>query len=508
MGQRILLIVIFLISFGVSGLEAAETLDIQAELSRPGVKLVVVEFYATWCEPCMKAVPKWKKLHDKYGPKGLRFIVVSVGDSGQCSNPGWSPDRNICDVDGAIQDKWNVADLPQAFLYSWQGDLLAERAHAESVEESIERFFKKSQLRLVVDEVDVIGDKYATSSNPAWLKKYIVAEIRQHSKYDIIKYRNLPSYVRPDKCLINFPANSNLRIQLQGDERGNRTLTLEIEKDGCVLASSQKPYHGKGFNEDHVSLKEAATLAVNEVLVNLINIKNPQPAQVYERAGFGQGLNSPDNLQIEKHEPGVMSRLELPKDALNDFDTNYMDLIVAAGKVDEDSSSTIESKIEAWRKVVAYSERSFAREKAIQRIQEWKDWRSFHIKNAVSIKKAHDQYNQDMIKLKKILSYPEGYVSADQKRAYENEFNRAYQGVKDEISQVVDGTHKLMLLIQDEQLMSSYSSKAYEMFSKSENDFKQYKSIELIVGKDHLNKTDWNNLLIKKMKNKHDAAEK
>jgi len=28
----------------------AETLDIQQELSQPGVKLLVVEFYATWCK--------------------------------------------------------------------------------------------------------------------------------------------------------------------------------------------------------------------------------------------------------------------------------------------------------------------------------------------------------------------------------------------------------------------------------------------------------------------------
>ena len=34
------------------------SLNIEAELARPGVKLVVVEFFATWCEPCMAVVPE------------------------------------------------------------------------------------------------------------------------------------------------------------------------------------------------------------------------------------------------------------------------------------------------------------------------------------------------------------------------------------------------------------------------------------------------------------------
>jgi thiol-disulfide isomerase/thioredoxin len=38
--------------------QRGSSLDIEAELSRPGVKLVVVEFFATWCEPCMAAVPQ------------------------------------------------------------------------------------------------------------------------------------------------------------------------------------------------------------------------------------------------------------------------------------------------------------------------------------------------------------------------------------------------------------------------------------------------------------------
>ncbi len=460
---------------------SGDGLDLQAELSRPGVKLLVVEFYATWCEPCQEAVPKWKKLHDKYGPKGLRFIVVSVGDDGQCSNPGWSPDRNVCDVDGTIQAEWDVANLPQAFLYSWQGDLLAERAHVEPVEDAIERFFKKTQLSLYVDEIDTIGDKYAVGSNPAWLKKHISSQIRKQSKFDVVKYRNAPAYTKSDHCAASFPANSNLRIQVQGDERGNRTLTLEIEKDGCVLASNQKPYTGKGFQEDRESLTRAADEAVRELLAAVIRIKKPRPPQVFERAGFGEGLDDLQGLRGESGKLRGMSRLEIPKGSMADFDTDYMDLLVAATNVDKSDKKTVDEKIVAWQKVASYSKKTFARDKAERRIKEWQSWQEARVNKAVALKKAFAQYKEDKEKLAKILSYPEDFVSKQQKQAYENEFNRAYRDVKDELEQIAKGKHELMSLIDDENLVSGniewvYSRPAKLHFMKTEATLDQFKA--------------------------------
>lgn len=39
--------------------------------------LLILDFWATWCKPCAKSIPKFKELSDKYKEKGLSFIGVN-----------------------------------------------------------------------------------------------------------------------------------------------------------------------------------------------------------------------------------------------------------------------------------------------------------------------------------------------------------------------------------------------------------------------------------------------
>ena len=45
-------------------------------------KLVLVDFWATWCVPCVKAMPDMQKLHAQYASKGFTVVGISIDEEG------------------------------------------------------------------------------------------------------------------------------------------------------------------------------------------------------------------------------------------------------------------------------------------------------------------------------------------------------------------------------------------------------------------------------------------
>ncbi len=137
---------------------AAEELNVQDWLSRGGVRLVAVEFYATWCKPCMEAMPRWKKLKEKYGPQGLRVIVVNTQDpDGACRALPFVPDETVCDLEGNVADAFKLqGKLPSAYLWSWQGNLLVAKGHIDEVEKAVADYLRDAP-RVVVEGGEGVG---------------------------------------------------------------------------------------------------------------------------------------------------------------------------------------------------------------------------------------------------------------------------------------------------------------------------------------------------------------
>jgi cytochrome c biogenesis protein CcmG, thiol:disulfide interchange protein DsbE len=51
----------------------------RAQLSDYRGRVLVLDFYATWCEPCRRSIPKLNELQKQYGSRGLEIIGLNVG---------------------------------------------------------------------------------------------------------------------------------------------------------------------------------------------------------------------------------------------------------------------------------------------------------------------------------------------------------------------------------------------------------------------------------------------
>ncbi|MCX5795070.1 MAG: TlpA disulfide reductase family protein [Elusimicrobia bacterium] len=92
-------------------------------------KLVVVEFWATWCDSCVEEQPHLNALAEKFQGRPVQFLSVTADSESEVRKflkthrlAGWIG----LDLDGAASEAFGVHGLPHTVILNAQGEVLGE----------------------------------------------------------------------------------------------------------------------------------------------------------------------------------------------------------------------------------------------------------------------------------------------------------------------------------------------------------------------------------------------
>ena len=113
-------------------------------------KVVLLDFWASWCEPCRRSIPGLKELYAKYAPMGFEIVSVSV-DTNHTSwmeaveEEGMTWPQLIDSSNGDANSpatKYAVMAIPSTFLIDSDGTIIARNLVEDELAEALEDIFK------------------------------------------------------------------------------------------------------------------------------------------------------------------------------------------------------------------------------------------------------------------------------------------------------------------------------------------------------------------------------
>lgn len=122
-------------------------------------KLLIVDFWATWCHPCMEMVPHMVELNQKYASKGLQIIGISRDDDQGAlvrvtreKGMNW-PEYFDGGAENPIVSRWAPSYIPYTILVSPEGKVLFANNPYAGLQEAVEKAFKEHPPQLVDPQI-------------------------------------------------------------------------------------------------------------------------------------------------------------------------------------------------------------------------------------------------------------------------------------------------------------------------------------------------------------------
>lgn len=122
----------------------AETVQGQSISVPQDNKITLLEFWATWCGPCMGEIPHLKSIQSKYSADDLQIIGISLDTNPKkveqfirSKKMSWPQIIQPKEWDGEITKKYNVLGIPATYIISKNGKIIAKDLRGEELEKEI-----------------------------------------------------------------------------------------------------------------------------------------------------------------------------------------------------------------------------------------------------------------------------------------------------------------------------------------------------------------------------------
>jgi peroxiredoxin len=115
-------------------------------------QVVLVDFWATWCGPCIQELPHIQKVHEKYQDQGL--VVLAISTDRQKSKVPPFVEKNgytfpVLLADGKVETAYQVRGIPVVYLIDRTGVI---RYHKEGFSHGSEKDFERWVEELLKEE--------------------------------------------------------------------------------------------------------------------------------------------------------------------------------------------------------------------------------------------------------------------------------------------------------------------------------------------------------------------
>lgn len=111
------------------------------QLSSLRGKVVLIDFWASWCGPCRKENPNVLRVYQAYKNKGFDIISVSLDKNPEDWKTAIEKDgliwNHVWDAQGEVASIYAVNAIPQTFLLNEKGEIIAKNLRGPALEEKL-----------------------------------------------------------------------------------------------------------------------------------------------------------------------------------------------------------------------------------------------------------------------------------------------------------------------------------------------------------------------------------